>query len=255
MTSEQQQQDRINAIWNRVVGDLKQVVRDFKITQDELHAAGDYLDRLGQSGMSRSLLDVALALTSVATLDGHRKGTRQNLEGPYHRPHVDRPNGCLYDGEKPAGMPALRISGTVRDSATGEPLPNARLDFWQADSDGFYDRQGQHLRGVITADENGHYAFTSVLPHDYSEHDHDPLGELFRARGRHNTRAAHVHLKASYDGKVLLTTQMFMPTSAHIADDYVEDSVSDDLIVDLVKQDDGYEGVFDISLDRQVSDA
>lgn len=249
--TEDQNQARLNAIWQRVVADMKEVVRDFAITQDELHAAGDYFNRLGQSSMCRSLIDVALAMTSVRVTGGSNRGTQQNLEGPYHRPHPDRPNGVLYDGPAPAGMPPLSITGTVRDAETGEPLPGARLDFWHADSNGFYDGQGQHLRGVVTADANGGYALQTVLPNDYSEHDHDPLGELFRAMGKHNTRAAHIHLKASIDGHSLLTTQIFMPTSSFLETDYVEGAVSDDLIVALDADGTGYKGVFDIVLDRQ----
>src|SRR5260370_138940 len=60
-------EERLNAIWARTVEKLKEVVREFKITEDELHAAGDYINRLGQSGMGRSLVDVSLALTSVAS--------------------------------------------------------------------------------------------------------------------------------------------------------------------------------------------
>lgn len=245
------QAERLEAIWQRIVADMKQVVRDFHITQDELHVAGDYFNRLGQSGMCRSLFDVALAMTSVAVTGESNKGTRQNLEGPYHRPHPERPDGALYSGPCPEGMPPLTISGTVRDATTGAPLPGARLDFWQADSNGIYDRQGDHLRGVVIADTQGNYTLHTILPHDYSEHDHDPLGELFRAMGRHNTRAAHIHLKASTNGVVHLTTQIFMPTSSFLATDYVEGAVSDDLIMALESEGEGYRGWFDIALDRQ----
>jgi catechol 1,2-dioxygenase len=242
---------RLDAIYKRVVADMKVVVRDFEITQDELHLAGDYLNRLGQSNMCRSLLDVALAMTSVDVTRGNRKGTRENLEGPYHRPHQDRVDGILYEGDAPAGMPNLVLSGTVRDASTGEPLPGARLDFWQADSNGIYDRAGQHLRGVVITGASGEYQLRTVLPNDYSEHDHDPIGELFRAMGKHNTRAAHIHLKASVNDQVVLTTQIFMPTSTFLATDYVEGSVSDDLIAKIEKTGDGYEGTFDIDLDTQ----
>lgn len=240
---------RLDAIWKRVVADMKIVVRDFQITQDELHTAGDFLNRLGQVHMCRSLIDVALAMTSVDVTGGSRKGTRQNLEGPYHRPHPERTDGALYDGAVPEGMPPLELRGIVRDAETGAPLPGALLDFWQADSNGTYDRAGSHLRGFVTADAEGRYVLRTVLPDDYAEHDHDPIGELFRAMGKHNTRAAHIHLKASIDGCVVLTTQLFMPTSGFLETDYVEGAVSDDLVVALEPAGDGYAGVFDIHLD------
>ena len=44
-------QERLSAIWARTVEKLQEVVREFGITEDELHQAGRYFDRLGQVGM------------------------------------------------------------------------------------------------------------------------------------------------------------------------------------------------------------
>jgi protocatechuate 3,4-dioxygenase beta subunit len=229
MTSE----ERLNAIWVRTVEKLKEVVHEFKITEDELHVAGDYLNRLGQSGMGRSLIDVSLALTAVAANTPGRKGTRSNLEGPYHAKHPLRPDGNIMDKPPAPDAALLTLDGSVTDANTGKPLPGAQIDFWQTDSNGLYDRKGTHLRGIVIADERGHYRISTVLPSDYAEHDHDPIGELFRAMGKPNTRAAHVHIKVSVGGRLVLTTQVFMPTSTFLDRDYVEGAVSDDLIVNL----------------------
>lgn len=226
---------RLGAIWADVVEQLKTVVRRHRVTQDELHVAGDFLNRLGQSGMGRSLIDVALAMTSVDALDVAGGGTRPNLEGPYHAVHPERPDGVLFERPPAEAAPRLALSGVVREAATGAPVPGARLDFWQADENGIYDRTGTHLRGVVHADAAGRYRIATVLPSDYSEHDHDPIGELFRAMGRHNTRAAHIHLKVSTGGRVRLTTQIFMPTSTFLETDYVEGAVSPDLTLDLAE--------------------
>lgn len=229
MTSE----ERLNAIWARTVEKLKEVVREFKITEDELHVAGDYLNRLGQSGMGRSLIDVSLALTAVAANTPGRKGTRSNLEGPYHAKHPIRPDGNIMERSPAPDAALLTLHGTVTDAVTGKPLPGAHLDFWQTDSDGLYDRKGTHLRGIVVADDQGRYKLSTVLPSDYAEHDHDAIGELFRAMGKPNTRAAHVHIKVSVGDKLRLTTQVFMPTSTFLDKDYVEGAVSEDLIVKL----------------------
>jgi protocatechuate 3,4-dioxygenase beta subunit len=227
------QEERLNAIWTRTVEKLKEVVREFEITEDELHAAGDYLNRLGQSGMGRSLIDVALAMTAVDVATKGRRGTRPNLEGPYHAKHPLRPDCNLLEHAIDPGSPRLLLTGSVTDAATGAALPGAHIDFWQTDSKGLYDRKGDHLRGVVVADDRGSYRLSTVVPSDYAEHDHDPIGELFRAMGKPNTRAAHIHVKVSVEGKLRLTTQIFMPTSSFLDKDYVEGAVSDDLIVKL----------------------
>jgi catechol 1,2-dioxygenase len=222
---------RLSAIWEASIARLQEVVREFHITQDELHAAGDYFNRLGQAGFSRSLIDVALAMTSVDVIDGARGGTRPNLEGPYHEVHPPRPDGNLLERPPAPGETRLVFRGVLRDAKSGEPIAGAQLDFWQADGEGIYDLAGSHLRGVVTSDQDGRYGIRTVVPNDYSQHDHDPIGELFRAMGRHNSRAAHIHLKVSRDGQELLTTQIFMPTSRFLDSDYVAGAVSDDLIV------------------------
>src|SRR5581483_202489 len=55
----------------------------------------------------------------------------------------------------------------------GNPLPGATLDVWQAGPPdarglGSYDMETYDLRGRITADENGKYSFSTVIPGHYS---------------------------------------------------------------------------------------
>ena len=244
--------ERLRTIWLATVAKLKEVVREFRITQAELHAAGDYFNRLGQSGMCRSLIDVALAMTSVDVTSPAGGGTRSNLEGPYHAEHPPRPDGRLVDRAFTPDTPTLVLEGVVSEAGTGAPLEGVTLDFWQADEDGIYDREGSHLRGVVQSGPDGAYRIETVVPSDYSEHDHDPIGELFRAMGKPNTRAAHIHVKASLDGRELLTTQIFMPTSSFLDRDYVEGAVSSDLILDLVPtgEKNRHTGRFDLHLAR-----
>jgi protocatechuate 3,4-dioxygenase beta subunit len=225
---------RIREVWERSVAALREIVTDMKITEDELHAAGRYFNRLGQSGMFPSLLDVAFAMTSIDASRADFGGTRPNLEGPYYMPNAPlRADGVLYDREPPANAPIVTVSGKVTDAETGKPIPGAELDIWHADENGIYDRAGSYLRGVVRTDQNGHYSFKTVVPNDYSEHDQDPIGELFRAMGQGNTRAAHIHLKIHVDGAEQLMTQLFIPFSKVLDADYVVGAVSDDLTVEL----------------------
>ncbi|MDB5444838.1 MAG: hydroxyquinol 1,2-dioxygenase [Phenylobacterium sp.] len=239
---------RLAAIYLRAVGMAKELVREFSITEDELHAAGRYFNRLGVSGMFLSLLDVNLALAAVAANSPGLGGTRQNLEGPYHAAHPLRPDGVLLTRPPGDGAPRLTLSGLVTDARTGKPLPGAILDFWQADAEGIYDRKGDHLRGKVAADAEGRYRIRTVVPDDYAEHDGDPIGELFRAMGKPNTRAAHIHVKAEVGGTVVLTTQLFMPTSKFLDRDYVEGSVSPDLVLTLEPHGEAFTARFDFAL-------
>jgi protocatechuate 3,4-dioxygenase beta subunit len=228
------EQERLMEIWHRSVAALCRVVTDMKITENELHTAGRYFNRLGQSGMFPSLLDVAFAMTSIDATRADVGGTRPNLEGPYYMhnsPH--RTNGDLFDRSPPINAPIVTISGRVIDAETGKGIPNAEIDFWQADHDGIYDREGFYLRGIVKTTEDGSYTVRTIVPNDYSEHDHDPIGELFRALGQSNHRSAHIHLKIFIDGTEQLMTQLFMPTSKTLDKDYVVGAVSDDLVIDL----------------------
>lgn len=225
---------RLSAIYTRIVADMKQVVRDFAITQEELHVAGDYLNRLGQAGFCRSLVDVALAMTSVDVTARTDRGTRANLKGPFHKTTApQRVDGDLFDAPPPPGSPVLILEGRLTDAATGNPIAGAELDFWQADHEGHYDRVGHHLSGVVTTDADGRYRIRTAVPKDYSDHDDDPIGELFRAMGRHNRRAAHIHLMVRVGGAQKLITQLFVPGNPYLGSDYVEGAVSEDLILDM----------------------
>jgi catechol 1,2-dioxygenase len=241
---------RLKAIHARVVEKMKEVVREFAITQDELHIAGDFMNRLGQVGMCRSLIDVSLAMTSVdVTMD--KNGTRPNLEGPFHKGNApERLDGVLLEHAMP-GAPMLALQGAVTDSKTGEPIEGAVVDIWQADHEGHYDRQGFHLAGRIRTDAEGRYQVETVVPLDYSDHDHDPIGELYRAMGRHNRRAAHIHLKLWVDDVERLNTQLFIPGNAYLDSDYVEGAVSEDLILDMHPAGDNrFAATFDIAVAR-----
>lgn len=222
--------ERVHEIWTAATAALQQVVRDKKITQEELKIAGLYLNRLGQSGMGPSLLAVGLAMASVDATRNATAGTRQNLEGPFHRKDAPRrADGQLWDRAPHPAAAFLEMRGRVVDAQTGRPIAGCALDFWQADQEGAYDHEGSNLRGILTSDAEGRYLLRTIVPRDYAEHDHDPVGELFRLLARHNRRAAHLHLKASAPGYEELTTQIFMPNSEYLDSDYVEGAVSPDL--------------------------
>jgi protocatechuate 3,4-dioxygenase beta subunit len=106
---------------------------------------------------------------------------------------------------------------------------------------------------------DGSYTIRTVVPDDYSEHDGDPIGELFRAMGQDNHRAAHIHVKIHVDGVEQLMTQLFIPHSKCLDNDYVVGAVSDDLVLDLKRmpavagQGPQYAAQFDFAVKRRLA--
>lgn len=231
-----EQRERLREIWIRSRDALQQVVTDLKITQDELNFAGRYFNRLGKSDMFPSLLAVGLAMTSLRATEGNDGGTPPNLEGPFHTKNApERTDGQLWEKQPGPDARFLTLTGTVRDVQSGEPLKGVELDFWQADENGGYDNTGFNLRGRIFSDDTGQYTLKTIVPKDYAEHDHDPIGEFFRALEQHNRRAAHIHLKVNKPGYIPFTTQLYMPDGAYLHDDYVEGAVLPELTLNFDK--------------------
>ncbi|HEY1854222.1 MAG TPA: dioxygenase [Solirubrobacterales bacterium] len=247
--------DRLREVTFRSAEVLCDVVREMDVTQDELHAAAGFLNRLGEAGVFPSMLDIGFAMTVIDREREGALGTRPNLEGPEYRPGApERPGGSLLEQEPGAGAQMLTLTGTVTDVATGEPIEGVELDFWHADEHGGYDRDGWHLRGVVRTGEGGTYTARTLLPKDYAEHEGDPIGELLEMMGRDRYRAAHIHLKVRVGGEEWLTTQVFRGDSPYLETDYVIGAVSDDLVLDLQQSGSGegreeFDAVFDLALE------
>lgn len=245
---------RVREIIFRIAEVMREVVWEYEITEDELHAAGEFLNGVGRAGVFPSMVDIACAMTVIDRLRDGVPGTRPNMEGPEYRPGApERPDGILLEHDPGPDAEFLTLSGRVTDAGTGEAIPNAAIDLWHTDEHGGYDREGHHLRGVVRTAEDGSYRLRTILPKDYAEHKEDPIGELLAMMGRHSYRAAHIHLKVHVDGEERLTTQVFRGDSPYLDTDYVIGAVSDDLVLDL-KQVSGdtdhgeYTATFDIAL-------
>ncbi len=120
--------------------------------------------------------------------------TTPDIEGPFYK--EDSPfRHRLHDA------PSLCISGVVQDQE-GRPIPDALLDFWQANRDGEYDNEGFSFRGRQrssgTAPGLGRYDLHTVKPGDYK------ISET-------EWRCAHIHVKVSAPGFKPLTTQLYFP--------------------------------------------
>jgi protocatechuate 3,4-dioxygenase beta subunit len=127
--------------------------------------------------------------------------TEDNIEGPYYRPGAPQ-RSVFIDSSTPGTKLLLR--GQVWGMGCKAPLAGALLDFWQATYDGHYDIDGTMsradvknfiFRGKQTADEQGKFSLTTVIPGNYLN------GAQYRP--------AHIHVKVSSPGHETLTTQLY----------------------------------------------
>src|SRR5438552_2924188 len=129
-------------------------------------------------------------------------------EGPFWRVGSPERSSLLEPGMVGARVIA---TGYVYDTNC-QPIPNAWLDFWQANYDGQYDNTGYTLRGHEYADQSGHYQMQTIVPGEYPG------------------RTIHIHMKVQAPGGPVLTTQIFFPDVAHNSQDGIFDP---SLVVDL----------------------
>ena len=116
--------------------------------------------------------------------------TPEQTEGPYYlagSPEQTSLLGGSVEGER------LILAGYVVNQDCF-PIPNAWLDFWQADSNGEYDLTGFSLRGHQFTDNKGRFYLETVLPGIYESR---PI--------------RHIHVKVQAPGGVILTTQLYFP--------------------------------------------
>ena len=128
--------------------------------------------------------------------------TGSDVKGPFYEEGAPFTNQ-LADAEE-VGV-RIRIEGTVYEPDCTTPIPGALLDIWQADNEGEYHsaEEEYRLRGQILADDDGRYAFESILPGRYA------MSGSFRP--------AHIHFTISKPGFVPVTTQMYFEGDPYLA--------------------------------------
>ena len=149
-----------------------------------------------------------------APLDGGLDATPQceesedNIEGPFYKEQAPVKSDLTEEG-----MPGTRLtlSGSVL-GMTCAPLAGALIDVWQANDDGAYDAAGFTLRGTLNADAEGKYTLKTIIPGHYLN------GAQYRP--------AHIHVKVSAPGYVLLTTQLYFNGDPYNEGDaFIKDSL------------------------------
>ena len=129
--------------------------------------------------------------------------TADATRGPVYRRNAPWRTQLCPDDER--GAP-LTISGIVSGLRDCTPIANATLDVWQTNARGWYsnmlglqnpsDRGAFKLRGRIRSNEQGRFAFQSIVPGRY------PLPWPL-------TRPKHIHVVVTHPDYEALTTQIY----------------------------------------------
>ncbi|AGP48858.1 3'-RNA processing protein [Psychrobacter sp. G] len=222
---------RVQEIVLRIVTDLMQTINDLKITADEYWSGVEFIGDLGKEA---GLLSPGLGFDHFMDLmieedlkeAGLEGGTPRTIEGPLYVAGAPEEKGFarLDDGTDLDNGTVLFMQGTVYDE-DGKPLQNAKVEVWHANSLGnysFFDASQSHfnLRRSIITDENGNYAFRSIVPLGYSVPPEGMTQKVLGALGRHGHRPAHIHFFASADGHRKLTTQINIDGDEYLWDDF-----------------------------------
>jgi maleylacetate reductase len=229
-----------------LVEHLHRFVVEHDVTDAEWRYAIDFLTRTGQkcddTRQEFILLSDTLGVSSMVDLltNSRTEGTTPSavlgpfyVDGPPTREHgVDIAHGM-------AGTP-LWVDVQVTDQHD-VPVPQAVVDVWQSNSDGFYDVQlpdlhGPVLRARFATDDDGRLRFWTIVPVAYPIPQDGPVGEMLDAVGRHPFRAPHVHFMIGAPGHTHLVTQLF-PAGGDYLDSDTVFGVKPELVVDLVPQD------------------
>lgn len=157
---------------------------------------------------------------------GRTGGTPRTIEGPLYvenAPLVENDPDLTSD---PDDTDTLYMTGAIT-GPDGEPVMNAILHVWHANSKGFYshfDPTGAQTpfnnRRRIRLGDDGRYSFRSKMPNGYSVPPQGATDRLLQAIGRHGNRPAHVHFFVEAPGYRTLTTQINFGDDPFAADDF-----------------------------------
>jgi hydroxyquinol 1,2-dioxygenase len=224
--------ERLKQILGSLTTHLHAFVQDVAPSIQEWEQAIDFLTRTGKTCTTVRqefilLSDVLGVSMLVETINGQEtpEATDSTVLGPFHM--VESPARELGDDVSPESEgPRCVVSGRIV-STDGTPIPNARIDIWQADTKGFYDVQQPGLqsigngRALLRSDSEGGFHFRTVVPMYYPIPTDGPVGEMLRATGRHPYRPAHIHFLVAAPGYRELTTHIFIGGSDYIDSDAV----------------------------------
>ena len=226
-----------------LVRHLHAFTREVGLTHDEWRAGLKAMEWAGQITTPERnefvLMSDVLGLSSlIDMIHSDPDATSSSVLGPFHV--SDAPPMRIGDDlRKDFGGEVLLVQGHVRDRS-GAPIPHAQLDIWQTAPNGLYssqypDQDIMSFHGLMTADEDGYYGFTTVRPVEYTVPTDGPVGQILNAAARHPWRPSHLHFITRADGYRDLVTEVFPDDDPYLDQDTVF-GVREDLVMRYVPQ-------------------
>ena len=234
---------RVKEILSSLAKHMHQFAREVNLTHDEWRAGLKSLEWAGNITTPERnefvLLSDVMGMSSlVDMLHSTPEATSSSVLGPFH---VSNPPPLAVGGDMKRDYEGeiLVVEGHVRDT-DGNPLPGATIDIWQTAPNGMYSSQDPEqdinsFHALMTTDDTGRYAFTTVRPVSYTVPDDGPVGDILRAAGRHPWRPSHLHYIVHAKGHRSLVTEIFPDDDPYLDGDTVF-GVRDDLVMTYVKQ-------------------
>jgi protocatechuate 3,4-dioxygenase beta subunit len=238
---------RLKEIMASLVRHLHAFAREVDLTPEEWIEGVKFLTAVGQKctefRQEFILLSDTLGMSALVNALHDRRAladvTKSSLLGPFYR--QDSPTLPLGASIATKGKGSETvIYGRVIDSA-GNGVPNASVEIWQPDDEGWYDLQLQDpsqmdLRGRFFTDGEGRYHLRTIAPTGYMIPMDGPVGDMIRAQKRHGYRPAHIHFLIGAPGYREVVTALYLSGDEHIESDTVF-GVTDSLIVHVNSND------------------
>lgn len=160
--------------------------------------------------------------------------TTTDILGPYYRANAPFRSNLIVPGD---GGTILNYKGKITDENCN-PMANAIVDVWQANSDAEYDGTTANFnyRGRFQTGADGLYNFKSVKPGWYLN------GAQYRP--------AHIHFRVTCPGYTELITQLYFEGDPYIAaDPWASDPDAEQRIVPIAVVNGEDEATFNITLE------
>lgn len=237
--------ERASALIGDAIKAMNDLAEKHSLTYEEFNIFKAWLIQVGEDGEWPLFLDVFLEHTveDISTRD--RQGSKGSIEGPYYvadAPTLPSPATLpMRDDEKGT---QLVFTGSVKD-VDGNPLPEAVIELWQADEDGYYSQFAPgipewNLRGRVPVDSEGNFEINTIKPAPYQIPTDGSTGKMIAAADWHAWRPAHLHIAVEAPGHQRLIQQLYFPGDQHNDDD-IASAVKPELMLDPRPNDDGGE--------------